>query len=158
MAERWQRDEPHWRGPGRERLRAWPDEDAYRLAGETVLGRADWGDRESDYEHGFRPLPGRLGFEGPMSMPERERPSTGYAGRGPRSYRRSDERICEDVCDRLTDDPRVDASDMDVEVRDGEVTLSGRVRSREEKRRAEDVAASVSGVRDVMNTLRVDVD
>jgi osmotically-inducible protein OsmY len=78
-----------------------------------------------------------------------------YAGRGPRGYRRSDERIREDVNERLTDDWRVDASDIEVSVDKGLVTLAGRVGSRAEKRRAEDVAESVSGVTDVSNQLRV---
>jgi osmotically-inducible protein OsmY len=78
-----------------------------------------------------------------------------YAGRGPRGYRRSDERIREDVNERLTDDWRVDASDIEVSVDNGLVTLAGRVGSRTEKRRAEDVAESVSGVTDVSNQLRV---
>src|SRR5215510_13138458 len=78
-----------------------------------------------------------------------------YAGRGPRGYRRSDERIHEDVNDRLTDDWYIDASDIEVSVNNGMVTLSGRVNSREEKRRAEDFAESVSGVTDVSNQLRV---
>jgi osmotically-inducible protein OsmY len=78
-----------------------------------------------------------------------------YAGRGPRGYRRSDERIREDVNERLTDDWRVDAIDIEVSVDNGLVTLAGRVGSRAEKRRAEDVAESVSGVADVSNQLRV---
>jgi osmotically-inducible protein OsmY len=78
-----------------------------------------------------------------------------YAGRGPRGYRRGDERIREDVCDRLTDDARIDASDVDVSVKEGEVTLAGSVRTREEKRFAEDLIERVSGVRDVNNNLKV---
>jgi hypothetical protein len=78
-----------------------------------------------------------------------------YAGRGPRGYRRSDERISEDINDRLTDDWRVDASDVEVTVNNGMITLTGRVGSREEKRRAENIAESVSGVTDVSNQLRV---
>jgi osmotically-inducible protein OsmY len=78
-----------------------------------------------------------------------------YAGRGPRGYRRSDERIREDVNEFLTDDWHVDASDIEVSVDNGVVTLVGRVGSRAEKRRAEDVAESVSGVTDVSNQLRV---
>jgi osmotically-inducible protein OsmY len=78
-----------------------------------------------------------------------------YAGRGPRGYRRSDERIREDVNERLTNDWRVDASDIEVSVDDGVVTLAGRVASRAEKRRAEDVAESAPGVTDVSNQLRV---
>jgi osmotically-inducible protein OsmY len=81
--------------------------------------------------------------------------SLGYVGRGPRGYRRLDERIKEDVNDRLTDDPYLDATDIDVSVDDGVVTLSGTVSGRSDKRRAEDLAESVSGVKDVNNRLRV---
>jgi len=78
-----------------------------------------------------------------------------HRGRGPKGYTRSDERIREDVSDRLTDDPYVDASEIEVSVSGGEVTLSGTVDSREAKRRAEDIAERVSGVRHVQNNLRV---
>ena len=78
-----------------------------------------------------------------------------HRGKGPRGYRRSDERIREDVCDCLTDDPRIDASNIEVIVKECEVTLSGSVTSREDKRRAEDLIESISGVKDVNNNLRV---
>ncbi len=57
--------------------------------------------------------------------------------------------------DRLSDDPFVDASGIEVSVSSCEVTLSGTVDSREAKRRAEDIAEQVSGVRHVQNNLRV---
>jgi osmotically-inducible protein OsmY len=75
-------------------------------------------------------------------------------GRGPKGYQRSDNRILEDVCDRLMYSD-VDAGDIEVKVENGEVTLSGSVRDRWDKRRAEDVAEEVSGVRDVHNNIRV---
>lgn len=78
-----------------------------------------------------------------------------HRGRGPRNYTRSDDRIREDVSDRLSDDPYVDASDVEVAVSGGEVTLSGTVDGRTAKRRAEDCAEAVSGVRHVQNNLRV---
>jgi osmotically-inducible protein OsmY len=78
-----------------------------------------------------------------------------HRGKGPRGYRRSDDRIREDVCDCLTDDPRIDASNMEVTVQECVVTLSGAVTSREDKRRAEDLVENISGVRDVNNNLRV---
>ncbi len=78
-----------------------------------------------------------------------------HRGRGPKNYRRSDERIKEDVNDRLSDDYYVDASDVEVMVTNTEVTLTGTVNSREDKRRAEDIAESVSGVTNVENRLRV---
>jgi len=76
-------------------------------------------------------------------------------GRGPRNYTRSGDRIREDVNDRLTDDWHVDASDIDVTVSGTEVTLAGTVPSRDQRRRAEDIAESVSGVTHVQNNLRV---
>ncbi|MBP2316408.1 BON domain-containing protein [Azospirillum soli] len=85
----------------------------------------------------------------------RHHESRHYRGMGPRGYTRSDERIREDVNDRLTDDPYVDASDVEVTVSGCEVTLSGTVDDRRARRRAEDVAESVSGVRYVQNNLRV---
>lgn len=78
-----------------------------------------------------------------------------YAGRGPKGYQRSDDRVREEICDCMTDDPMLDASEITVQVSKGEVTLSGTVPSREQKRRAEDVAERISGVKDVTNQLRV---
>ena len=85
-----------------------------------------------------------------------ERPS--YRGRGPKNYQRSDERIREDVCERLTADDDIDASDLEVTVAAGVVTLSGEVDHRHDKRRAEDIAESVRGVRDVENHIRIATD
>jgi hypothetical protein len=87
---------------------------------------------------------------------ERRRRQDHHRGRGPKSYTRSDDRIREDINDRLTDDWRVDATHVEVSVSKGEVTLSGTVDSRDAKRRAEDIAESVSGAKHVQNNLRVD--
>jgi hypothetical protein len=78
-----------------------------------------------------------------------------HRGRGPKGYTRSGERIREDVSDRLTDDPHLDASDIEVSVEGTEVTLKGTVESRGAKRRAEDHADDVTGVTHVQNNLRV---
>ena len=78
-----------------------------------------------------------------------------YSGRGPRGYRRGDERIREDVCERLTEDPRIDASDVEIQVSNGEVTLAGSVRTRDEKHFTEDVVERIVGVREVNNNLKV---
>jgi hypothetical protein len=79
----------------------------------------------------------------------------GYAGRGPKGYKRSDERIREQVSDCLMDDHDVDASDITVDVKDGDVTLTGTVQNREQKRRAEEVVERLNGVSEVINNLRV---
>ena len=79
----------------------------------------------------------------------------GYAGRGPKGYRRSDERIREEISDQFMEDDQLDASDIEVNVQDGVVTLTGTVEDRRSKRMAEDMAERASGVRDVMNNLKV---
>lgn len=78
-----------------------------------------------------------------------------FRGRGPKGYVRSDERIKEDVSDRLTDEDTLDASDISVEVAGGEVTLFGFVDSRQAKHTAEDCTEQCAGVRHVQNNLRV---
>jgi hypothetical protein len=79
----------------------------------------------------------------------------GYVGRGPKGYRRSDDRIREDVSEELTRHPAVDASDIEVRVENGDVTLTGSVDSRQAKRMAEDCVEQCSGVKEVHNQLRV---
>jgi osmotically-inducible protein OsmY len=79
----------------------------------------------------------------------------GHRGRGPKNYTRSDDRIREDINDRLTDHDYVDASEIDVQVNGGEVVLTGTVNSRRDKRMAEDIVEDISGVKNVENRLRV---
>ncbi|MBV8520131.1 MAG: BON domain-containing protein [Acidobacteria bacterium] len=81
------------------------------------------------------------------------RPS--YRGRGPKNYQRGDDRIREDICERLADDDDVDATDIEVSVSGGVVVLTGSVNERHAKRLAEDLAESVRGVREVENNIRV---
>lgn len=78
-----------------------------------------------------------------------------HRGKGPKNYKRSDERIREEILDRLTDDPYVDASEIEVSVQAGEVSLAGIVDARSAKRRSEDIVESVAGVTHVENRLKV---
>jgi hypothetical protein len=78
-----------------------------------------------------------------------------FVGRGPRGYKRSEERIREEINERLTAHGLVDASDIDVQFKEGELTLVGFVDSREAKRAAEDAVDDVPGVREVHNHLRI---
>lgn len=75
--------------------------------------------------------------------------------RGPKGYKRSDERIREDVCELLTYDSGIDVGDVEVSVSEGVVTLSGIVNSRAEKRLLEDLIERVRGITDVQNLLRI---
>jgi hypothetical protein len=79
-----------------------------------------------------------------------------FAGRGPKGYQRTDERVREDVCDCLMADPDIDASEIIVVVAEGEVTLDGSVPDRQTKRAAEESVEDISGVRQVHNRLRVE--
>lgn len=79
----------------------------------------------------------------------------GARGLGPKGYKRSDERISDDVHQRLADDAWLDASNINVSVSGGEVTLSGTVESREAKHRAERIVEDLSGVSHVQNNLRI---
>src|SRR5215213_2493467 len=88
----------------------------------------------SDYLHG--------GYD-PANDYRRDMRGYGGGGRGPEGYIRSDDRIREDVCDRLTDDPHIDASEIDVRVANSEVTLSGTVTDRTARRHAEDLAERI---------------
>ena len=95
-------------------------------------------------------------FGGPDLRPQR-RPGP-HQGRGPKGYVRADDRICEDVSERLSEDPWLDASEIEVRVANAEVTMTGLVPSREDRHRAEDLAHQASGVRHVQNDLRVRPD
>jgi osmotically-inducible protein OsmY len=76
-------------------------------------------------------------------------------GQPPKGYKRSDERIREDVCDTLMRRSHLDASEVEVQVRDGEVTLQGSVSDRRAKFEIEHLADSIPGVKDVTNSLRI---
>jgi len=123
-------------------------EDRYGQSGNRGSERGWWDKTKDEVSSWF----GDDEAERRRNMDERQGQ---HKGKGPKGYTRSDERVKEDVNDRLSDDPQVDASNIDVSVSKGEVTLSGTVNSRWEKRRAEDLAEAVSGVKNVENRLRV---
>jgi len=84
------------------------------------------------------------------------RPGHGrFFGRGPKNYQRSDERIREEICDRLTAHPDIDPSDLEVDVAKGVVTMTGTVATSHEKRIADLIADDVAGVDDVDNMVKV---
>jgi hypothetical protein len=101
---------------------------------------------QSDYDRGFTPR----GYSYTSFVVGR------FTGRGPKGYKRSDERIREEVSEELTRHPEIDASEIEVQAQNGEVTLTGKVEDRHQKRLAEDIAERCSGVNDVHNQLKVD--
>lgn len=78
-----------------------------------------------------------------------------FTGKAPKNYQRSDERIREEVCERLTLHGHVDPCEMEIEVQNGDVTLSGTTTDRRQKFMAEEIAEGVAGVRNIDNRIRV---
>jgi osmotically-inducible protein OsmY len=112
-------------------------------------GDRDWWDKTKDEVSSW------FGDEDAERRRRMDRRLGAHRGRGPKGYTRSDERIREDINDRLSDDSFLDATEIDVTVSNGEVTLTGTVENRIDKRRAEDLAEDISGVKNVQNQLRV---
>ena len=95
---------------------------------------------------GDQGMGGRGGYAGISGRPFQSGAS--HRGKGPKGYTRSDDRIREDVNDRLSDDDMLDASDITVTVSGGEVTLEGRVGPRQGKRAGGGGAAARPGGED----------
>jgi hypothetical protein len=149
---------------------SWYGQDQYRPGQEGSLHR-DWNARGYPYENEARG--GQRGYgigSGYDQNQHRDDDSFGQqlrdganrvarkvkrAFRGPKGYKRSDERIREDVSDRLAEQNQIDPSEIEVAVANGDVTLTGSVNSRHEKFLAEEITDDISGVNDVHNQLRV---
>ena len=80
---------------------------------------------------------------------------TDFVGYGPKNYKRSDDRIFEEVCETLMKHHSVDATNIGVKVTDGVVYLSGKIESRRSKKIAELIIEDLPGVQDVRNELNV---
>ena len=125
---------------------------------ERDYGREDFGFDTDDWERGYETRGGydrgyeQRGFGGATTYRTSEGP---FAGRGPSGYQRSDDRIREDVCERLSNHGWVDATGIEVDVKNGEVTLKGSVHDRNQKRMAEYAVDDVAGVREIHNEVRV---
>lgn len=174
--EDWRREGGDWRGRG-----SWREEDWRRDEGWRGRDARDW--REEDWRRRGEPWRGRGGRpeidppwvergpeqrargesrglvewedRGPLAwLGDRIRGERGRAGRGPKGYKRSDERIHDEVCERIAR-TGVDADEVEVKVEHGEVTLTGTVRDRMDKWHLEDVTDDVFGVDEVHNHLRV---
>lgn len=111
--------------------------------------RGDHGGMQSSQRSGS-PWPwnagGQPGYQGAQSSGQ---------GRAPKGYTRSDDRIKEEICERLMRHPYADASDVNIEVKGGIVTLEGSVKARHIKHEIENVAESCMGVKDIENHIRV---
>lgn len=108
------------------------------------------GSLEPDWRAGRR-YP--LGREGGLE-PDRRRNPPRYPP-GPKGYQRSDERLCEDISERLMQARYIDSSDVTVQVSGAKVVLEGTVPERRMKHAIEDLVDACPGVQDIENRIRV---
>ena len=80
---------------------------------------------------------------------ERRRPPA------PKGYQRSDERLREDISERLMEARHLDSSDVTVDVSGAKVVLDGTVPERRMKHAIEDQTDACPGVQDIENRIRV---
>ena len=74
---------------------------------------------------------------------------------GPKGYQRSDERLREDISERLMEARYIDSSDVTVAVSGAKVVLEGTVPERRMKHAIEDLVDACPGVLDIENAIRV---
>lgn len=168
--ERDERDERGQRGERGGRAMHWREgmeRDRGQRGGEPSYGSGYYGDSASggqSFSGGQRVYPDDYGYRrsrafGQQAAAQGWSQRSQQAGRrmtGPKGYRRSDERVREDVCERLATNPYIDVGEVSVEVANGVVTLDGTVRERREKYVIEEIADAVFGVTEVDNRLRVE--
>jgi len=136
------------------------------------VDRDDYGQADYSEDYGYDPVNrrgyrrdaeserdayyGREHYGEPQEFDERREPRSWFGRNEPHRRRGapSDRVIWAVVTQRLANARGLDASHIDVSVRDGEVILDGTVRHRDDKRRAEDLA-EIDGVPNVQNNLRV---
>ncbi len=160
MRNRW---DDRRRGAGME----W-NEDRWDVARERGYGGADWGRPRNLGARDHGPMYGMTGGRQPevpgwgrgmggsdLGMGAREMARGPFYAKGPKGYRRSDERIREDVCECIHMQGHIDASDVEIKVENGIVTMTGTVPERQMKRMLERMVEGIRGVEDVHNELRL---
>jgi len=136
------REGPYGRGVYGEDQYGWTEYGEPRYAGSLYRGELRGGEpyREHEWQRSKEPPPALL--------------ARLYA-RGPKGYTRSDERIKEDISERLWRTEYLDSSEVSVAVKDGVVTFSGTVPVRWMRHEIENIADSCIGVQDIENNIRV---
>ncbi|SOY67435.1 conserved hypothetical protein; putative phospholipid-binding: alpha/beta predicted fold BON domain [Cupriavidus taiwanensis] len=117
-------------------------------------GRRDWHGGPAGAPYGSAGSAGGYGADD-WDAPAYRGDDPRYGRGGPKNYRRGDDRIHDEVCDRLAHAHELDVSEVTVRVQDGLVTLEGHVGDRRSKYDIEEIAERVFGVQDVINHIRV---
>lgn len=109
------------------------------------------GTLEPDWRAGHRHPVGEEGRPEPDRSTQQQR----RYPLGPKGYQRSDERLREDISERLMEARHIDSSDVTVEVTGAKVVLEGTVPERRMKHAIEDLVDACPGVQDIENRIRV---
>ena len=122
----------------------------------------DWQRHSTGGSSGARGQEG-FGFPGEHTWGEEQFKAERREERGPRPAgrsqpvrRRPDESLAREIHEVLTNDPELDATEIEVQVDRGAVTLSGTVTSSDAKLLAEELTESFPGVREVHNRLTIE--
>lgn len=78
-----------------------------------------------------------------------------HSGKGPRGYVRRDERILEDICEALIEQPDIDATKLKVSVQTGVVTIVGSVNEEYELNAIEYIVKNTSGVKKLVDRIEI---
>lgn len=125
----------------------------YNISGESNFTR----DLSMPFEENEAITERDFSSQGPV-FDDRTRGPRNYRGVGPKGYRRSDDRILEEACERLYRSPEVDPSNIEVSVEEGIIILKGSVEKRSYKVAAERIIEHLPGVVDVRNEVMVERD
>ncbi len=136
----------------------YPDEGS----GDDAPSYGDWKRHSTGASSGAR---GQEGFGNPgedtwgeerFRAERREEQGRRQTNAGPRARRRSDESLAQEIREILTADQELEATDIEVEVEGGAVTLRGAVVDSDARLLAEELVETLPGVREVHNRLRVE--
>jgi hypothetical protein len=125
------------------------DDQSVGVQYDKSLVSREWGSKEGN-ETGYNRT---YGVYGSVARGWVDRP---HQGKGPKNYQRSDESLQEEIVKVLTLDSEIDASAVEVEVKEGEVFLTGTVPERKMRYWVEEAIYKTRGVRDVNNQIKVE--
>lgn len=133
------------------------DEDGERRSGHELTFERGYGAWDSTRQHWAARFGNRRLWDSPAPYHPRQGRMREeiHTGKGPQGYQRPDESIQEDANERLSRHGWLDAGNIQVGAKGGEITLTGTVDSRCSKRMAEDALETIRGVKDIHNRLRI---
>lgn len=117
--------------------------------------RMDYHGRDLSYRARMERHPERFVGENEAVLEQQFNVQPDFSGIGPKGYKRTDERLQDEVCDLLAKDRNIDASNLFVAVENGIVKLAGTVPKREDRYLVERAVDGIWGIVDIENGIKV---